>query len=221
MKKIKEYLNFELSKKIKILVSVVFVVGLVSGIMIGGRLFAYAQQFMDSFLDTSRVANIWNLEVYTANGEVKLAQRYCDNTVWFCDLTWRCPGLAGDGNGLLLKRTSEANSQWKIWGTACDTPQCGIDGAQSDNLVADNTIDFSAYYPARQACKAVGARLPTISELQCIYTYRSLFGNLGTSDYWSSTEVNGTQANTVYFATGGTSVLPKTNTYPVRCVRGW
>ncbi|MGW8185274.1 MAG: hypothetical protein ACWGHO_04170 [Candidatus Moraniibacteriota bacterium] len=192
----------------------------------GGIVATYAENFIDSFLDTSRVADTWNVEVDTANGEVKLAQRACDNTVWFCDLAWRCPGLAGDGNGLLVKRANEASAlQWKIWQTACDTPECGIDGGQDgDNLVADNTLDFSAYYPARQACKAVGGRLPTIAELQCIYAYRGSFGNnfnTGTTSHWSSTEYSVTDVRHVDFYNGGVGTYPKTVTRAVRCVRGW
>ncbi|MGW8185269.1 MAG: hypothetical protein ACWGHO_04145 [Candidatus Moraniibacteriota bacterium] len=223
MKKIKEYLNFELSKKIKILVSVVFVIGLVSGIMIGGRLFAYAQQFIDSFLDTSRVANTWNVEVDTANGEVKLAQRSCDNTVWFCDMTWRCPGLMGDGSQLLVRRVDE-NKQWKIWNNDCNTPECGLDGGQAgDMLTADNTFDFSAYYPARQACKAVGGRLPTVAELQCIFSYKSSFGNNFSSStyYWNAEEYSTTQARVVSSYNNSTYYYGKTDSRPFRCVRGW
>ncbi|MGW8185264.1 MAG: hypothetical protein ACWGHO_04120 [Candidatus Moraniibacteriota bacterium] len=215
--KIKDFLKFRGREKIK------FIIGIVLGLAAGGQFFASAENFIDSFLDTSKVSDTWNVEVDTANGEVKLAQRSCDNTVWFCDLTWRCPGLAGDGNGLLVKRTNEANKQWKIWNTACDTPECGIDGGQSDNLVVDNTLDFSAYYPARQACKDVGGRLPTLAELQCIYTYRGTYGiNFGVSPYhwWSSTEVDSGNVNTVYY-TGSVGTVGKASTYLLRCVRGW
>jgi hypothetical protein len=126
MKKIKDFFRFKEFRKTKIIIVVV----LALEILAGGYLLTYAQQFIDSFLDTSRVANTWNVEVDTANGEVKLAQRSCDNSVWFCDMTWRCPGLMGDGNGLLVKRVSEGGKQWKIWNTACDTPECGIDGGR-------------------------------------------------------------------------------------------
>ena len=212
--KIKDFLKFRGREKIK------FIIGIVLGLAAGGHFFAYAENFIDSFLDASRVANTWNVEVDTANGEVKLAQRSCDNTVWFCDMTWRCSGLMGDGNGLLVKRTDESAKQWKIWNDACNTPECGIDGGQGDNLATDNTIDFSAYYPARQACKDVGGRLPTINELQCMYTYRGSFGNnFATDYYWSSTESSASQAYAIY--TTGTYSVNKANGYRFRCVRGW
>jgi len=190
----------------------------------GSILTTYAEQFIDSFLDTSKVSDTWNVEVDTANGEVKLAQRSCDNSVWFCDLTWRCPGLAGDGNGLLVKRTNEGVKQWKIHNNDCDTPECGIDGGQGDNLVTDNTIDFSAYYPARQACKAVGGRLPTINELQCMYTYRGTYGiSFSGSPYywWSSTEYSSSNAYRLYYYNGSASNDYKTSSLFVHCVRGW
>jgi len=215
MKKIKDFFRFKEFRKTKIIIVVV----LALEILAGGYLLTYAQQFIDSFLDTSRVANTWNVEVDTANGEVKLAQRSCDNSVWFCDMTWRCSGLMGDGNGLLVKRTTEGSQQWKIWNNDCDTPQCGIDGGQGDNLVVDNTIDFSAYYPARQACKAVGARLPTTGELSCIYTYRGSFGNAAYGYFWTSTEYNSSSA--YYSQYGGMYPTGKQTSYTVLCVRGW
>jgi hypothetical protein len=192
----------------------------------GGIVATYAEQFIDSFLDISRVADTWNVEVDTANGEVKLAQRSCDNSVWFCDLTHICPGLMGDGSQLLVKRTNETSLQWKTSGTTCDTPECAVDGAQSnDNLTSDNTISFNSlytYYPARDVCKVSGARLPTTAELQCIYYYRGSFGNnFGSSAYWTSTEFSTDRAWYVYFYNGDVSNYYKTHSYPSRCVRGW
>ncbi|MGW8185267.1 MAG: hypothetical protein ACWGHO_04135 [Candidatus Moraniibacteriota bacterium] len=190
---------------------------------VGGSIMTtYAEQFIDSFLDTSRVANTWNVEVDTANGEVKLAQRACDNTVWFCDMTWRCAGTAGDGNGLLVKRTDESGKQWKIWNNACDTPECGIDGGQTDNLVVDNTLDFSAFYPAREACKAVGGRLPTVDEMRCMFTYKASFGNnLASSYYWTSEEYSASEAKGIYYYNAQIVNLTKTDVRYTRCVRGW
>jgi hypothetical protein len=217
-----DFFNFKRFKKIKVAIIIVVMISLVLMGAMGGYIFAYAQQFIDSFLDTSRIADTWNVEVDTVNGEVKLAQRSCDNTVWFCDMTWRCPGLMGDGSGLLVKRTDEGGNAWKIWQNACDTPECGTDGAQNgDNLVADNTFNFGAYYPARQTCKNVGGRLPTLAEIQCIYAYRGTYGTSFYGDYyWTS----GESANAGYawaFYNGGSYEKVKTTGYRFRCVRGW
>ncbi|NCA93939.1 MAG: DUF1566 domain-containing protein, partial [Sphingobacteriia bacterium] len=77
-------------------------------------------------------------------------------------------------------------------------------------------------YPARQACKEAGGRLPTSSELECIYTNRVSFGNnFGTSYYWSSTENSTTNARNVNFDGGSSNYYAKTNANSVRCVRGW
>ncbi|NCA93815.1 MAG: DUF1566 domain-containing protein [Sphingobacteriia bacterium] len=97
-----------------------------------------------------------------------------------------------------------------------------MDGGQvGDELVADNTVNF-VDYPARQACKDAGGRLPTLSELQCIYTNRVSFGNnFGTSHYWSSTEGSTTSARNMNFNDGGTHYGGKTNPDSVRCVLGW
>ncbi|MDP2685231.1 MAG: hypothetical protein Q8P20_09440, partial [bacterium] len=68
---------------------------------------------------------------------------------------------------------------WKTSNTACDTPQCGQDGGQNgDELVSDNTVDFSLY-TARNGCKAIGGRLPTLAELACIYTNRTSYNSQG------------------------------------------
>ncbi|QQS60943.1 MAG: hypothetical protein IPN70_03575 [Candidatus Moraniibacteriota bacterium] len=113
---------------------------------------------------------------------------------------------------------------WKTTQTNCDTPQCGLNGGQNDdNLVADNSVDFSLY-PARNACKNMGegGRLPTLLEFQCIYTNRAVYDDYGglSTYHWLNTENSTTYAH--YFdstvARGG--VYHKTNSYSVRCVRG-
>jgi hypothetical protein len=218
--------NFFKSKKFEKSKIIIFVLGTAFGISVGNYFLVYAENFIDSFLDTSRVANTWNVEVDTANGEVKLAQRACDNSLWFCDLAWRCAGTAGDGSQLLVRRANEASKQWKIWNNACDTPQCGQDGAQmGDKLTSDSTIDLSGHYPAQQACKDIGGRLPTVAEMQCILTYRSLFGNNFNTSYWhwtseeSSNAANTRCINTYYNRVEECSKTNASNY--VRCVRGW
>ena len=220
MGRIKDFLKSKKFEKSKL---IIFVLGTAFGVSVGNYFLVYAEQFIDSFLDGSRVSGTWNVEVDTANGEVKLATRSCDNSIWFCDLTWRCPGLAGDGTGLLVKR-EDNYGQWKIWNDACNTPECDIDGAQyGDKMSVDNTIDFSAYYPARQACKAVGGRLPTIAEMQCMISYGGSFGsNFGYEYYWTSEESsNSLYARWVYSYNNGVGEDHKTNARYMRCVRGW
>ena len=89
-------------------------------------------------------------------------------------------------------------------------------------MVADNTVNFSSY-PARDACKAIGGRLPTKDELAAIYTYRvSKFGNNFQSDtYWSSTEDNAYDAYYESFSDGSQSNTSKLYSTYVRCVQGW
>lgn len=219
IRKIVTWMN---SNKLKFVISTV-ALSMAAG---GGYLFAYAQQFMDTFLDTSRIADTWNVDVDTANGEVKLAQRSCDNTVWFCDLTNLCASSFNDGTRLLVKRANEAGTyQWKNSETACNTPECGIDGGQGDNFVVDNTINFNTlYYPAREACKAVGGRLPSPSELQCMWQYRTTLGNNFASNNWSSQERDTNYAyctNSSYYGNFNPTYTTKTTSYSVRCVRSW
>jgi uncharacterized protein (TIGR02145 family) len=111
--------------------------------------------------------------------------------------------------------------QWKNANTSCVGPQCAS-ASDGNNLVADNTVNF-ANYPARDYCKSIGGRLPTKTELQCIYNNKVTFGdNFGTSHYWSATENDSTTAAYVLFSDGSTSPThSKTDSYSVRCVKGW
>ncbi|HBR79588.1 MAG TPA: hypothetical protein DEA46_04135 [Candidatus Moranbacteria bacterium] len=218
MKKIKAYWQKN-PKKRKLMMFGVVVVGMA----LSFGLYALAQSFIDSFLDTTRIANTWNVNVDTGAGEIKLADKTCDDGVWFCSLSTTCTNSLGDGTNIIVKRVNETGSkQWKPANTACDKPNCATDGGQDgDNLVADNTVNFSGY-PAQDACKMAGGRLPTISELQCIYANRTIFGNnFGTSYYWSATEGSTTYARLVNFNDGNSNYNLKTNSYSVRCVRGW
>jgi hypothetical protein len=202
----------------------VAVVAFVTSAVFWKQFSAFAQSVLDSFSDTSRVADEWNVTVDTTSGEVKLAEKTCDNAVWFCDLNSLCENSLGDGDFIIVKRTNEtATQQWKTSNTDCDRPQCGQDGGQEgDNLVADNTIDFSDY-PARDLCKDAGGRLPTLEELQCIYANRVSFGdNFLIENYWSGSEASTMLAEIVRFGSdGSTTSVNKINNRQIRCVFGW
>lgn len=193
-------------------------------LVVGGKyLVAFAEQFIDSFTTTDRVARTWNTTVDTGAGTVKLSTRSCDDGTWFCSLTTTCANILGDGSYIIVKRDNESSIyKWKTTDTACDKPQCGTDGgANGDNLVVDNTVNFGVY-SARDACKSAGGRLPTKDELLCIYANRTSFGNnFGSSVYWSSTEDSTAYAWYVLFSNGNTDIVDKSFAYSVRCVRGW
>jgi len=187
---------------------------------------AFAQSVIDSFTTTDKIDDTWNVEVDTTNGEVKLAEQSCDAGTWFCGTGYDdvCTNTLGDGDYILVALADESSTkQWKTANTNCDLPECGQDGGQDgDNLVADNTISFSSY-PARDACKTIGGRLPTVSELQCIYANMATFGdNFNTSSsYWSSTEYLEAYASNVSFDNGNAYNNYKTGLRLVRCVQGW
>ena len=111
------------------------------------------------------------------------------------------------------------------WGPnpgSCVGPQCalGIDPNYTSmySLVADNGVDFTSY-PARNACKSLGGRLPNMKELTAIYAGNASYGNnFQTASYWSATEEDTPYARVVYFfgyIYGGS----KSNGSRVRCVR--
>ncbi len=138
-----------------------------------------------------------------------------------CDEPW---GYIGICSGIEVNFTDISGTKlWKTSNTNCDTPQCGINGGQDgDNLVdpvANPSVDFSLY-PAQNACKAIGGRLPTKPELACIYTNRASLGSFQSDYYWSSTENDTAYAWRQYFSNGDVDLYGKTGSYYVRCVRG-
>lgn len=89
------------------------------------------------------------------------------------------------------------------------------------NPQTNPTVDFSEY-PAQNACKVIGGRLPTTQELKAIYTDKvTTYGNNFTvNHYWSSTEYDNTFAFTVYSGDNYAYGRSKTMATRVRCVSG-
>jgi len=119
---------------------------------------------------------------------------------------------------------------YKTTSDAVASPQgaTGLDPNYLSNmsLVSPQTnsgVDFSAY-PAQNACKAIGGRLPNTQELHAIYAGRATYGNnfqTTYSDfYWSSTDSVVSNAETVGFNDDGWSDGVKTWLEHVRCVSG-
>jgi len=116
---------------------------------------------------------------------------------------------------------------YRTTNTAVASPQgaTGLDPNYPSymSLVSPQTnpgVDFSAY-PAQNACKAIGGRLPNMQELLAIYTGRASYGNnFQAINFWSSTEYDSTIAYYVYFSVGGTAGENKTGSLSVRCVSG-
>jgi len=132
--------------------------------------------------------------------------------------------------------TGTATPQWKTTNTTCASPQCTTAGPVAETqsgytgtmgLVADNAVDFALStspptYPARDACKALGGRLPTIAELVEMYNYKSTYGNnFQSSYYWSSTDESSLYARIVGLSTGGigSGTMNSTTNWYTRCVR--
>jgi hypothetical protein len=187
-----------------------------------GYLFVRAQSVTDTYNNDSKITASWNISTSTS-GEIRLAGRDCDIYNWYCAASTTCANYLGDGDFIIVyNQDAPSMMRWKTTNTACDQPQCSIVGGQSgDNLKADNTIDFGSY-PARDYCKSIGGRLPTIDELSCIYNNKASFGSFVTSNnYISGTELNAGQFNYIYFTTGGVNPGGKDGDYYLRCVKGW
>ena len=98
-------------------------------------------------------------------------------------------------------------------GTSCSAMFEGVYYVDSANAV---------WATAVSNCTALclNCALPTLTELQCIYTNRANFGNnFAATNYWSATETGSLNAYYVSFANGGTYNFYKTLSYSVRCVR--
>jgi len=118
--------------------------------------------------------------------------------------------------------------QYKISNTPVVSPNgvAGLDIAPyNTNLVLVSpqiypNVDFSEY-PAQNACKAIGGRLPSRLELSAIYagkvtTYGNNFQPYG---YWSPTEFGNTNSLYVHPIDGATNSLSKNGFAYVRCVK--
>ncbi len=131
-------------------------------------------------------------------------------------------GNAIGTNGLL---------KWKTTQTACASPQCTVvfnrepSFPSAYTLVASNAFDFTMStspptYPARDACKVIGGRLPTMQELFAIDTDKASYGNnFQEYYYWATTQYDNTQAFSKFINNPNYSALPKDNDFFVRCVK--
>jgi hypothetical protein len=118
------------------------------------------------------------------------------------------------------------DSSATTWGpsSSCATPQCAADTESGytgyNALVASNAVNFvTTSYPARQACKALGGRLPTITELTCMYTNGASYGLPSSGIYWSSVESDAGDVWSVNFGYGDVNGYPKSGSNSVRCVK--
>ena len=90
------------------------------------------------------------------------------------------------------------------------------------NRIIFHRFYFSAY-PARQACKNIGGRLPVTREIIAIYNGRASYGNNFNmvqyqAYYWTASEFNGTSSMEMNFYTDDWGYMSKTNNGNVRCV---
>jgi len=112
--------------------------------------------------------------------------------------------------------------QWKTSGTDCNTPQCGLNGAQGGDTLVDPitnpSVDFSEY-PAQNACRAFSGRLPTQSETACIYLNQVSLGSLQIGDYWTNAEYSSMGAWLQNSYGNGTNLAGKFGSFYVHCVR--
>ena len=133
-----------------------------------------------------------------------------------------------DGPAFLVKQV------WKPSQTDCVSPQCSKtiapapDPIYPTNMVlidpiVNSGVDFSGY-PAQEACRLKGGRLPTMAELFAIYAGK-VAGRYGAFDtnqnysYWSTTDRNTPTVWTVDFSIGQLWMNNKNLSGSTRCVK--
>ena len=155
----------------------------------------------------------------TCAAAAECASGICTSSV--CKGKW-LGGTCLTNNAIYVYATDSAAATWGP-SSSCTSPQCatGLDPAYPANsaLVVSNGVDFSSF-PARNACKALGGRLPTVTELTCMYINRASYGLPSSGLYWSSVETNASYAWYFNFLLGAASYGDKNYAYSVRCVRG-
>ncbi len=137
-------------------------------------------------------------------------------------------GTAMSGKLVYYQNLASTAYTWGPVGQTCPSTHCATNvdpgNPTYNSLLADNSISFTSY-PARDACKTDGGRLPTISELAELYTRKNSgdYGdNFGTSFYLSSAEYdsNNNYALQYSFNTGNPSIKAKNSGgASIRCVR--
>jgi hypothetical protein len=212
-------LSFKTTKA-KVLIGLASLIIIASALIWGQSFIAFAQSVIDSFNDQTKIADTWRISTSTL-GQIQIAAKDCNILTWFCLASTTCPNYLDDGAYIIVAQDDATTTRkWKTVNTDCGQPQCGNNGGQ-DNFKADNTLSFASY-PARDYCKSIGGRLPTIDELECIYNNRASFGSFVSGDYWSSTEYSATNAWYYRFSLGTPYyTFYKSSDYYVRCVLGW
>ena len=126
------------------------------------------------------------------------------------------------GSTVKIVSTDEASETWDYYGTTTGATST-TDGVANTNRIAANSA-------AAKWCRAKGAAwyLPATEELSAVYnnkaklntTLSSVGGTqLGTGDYWSSTEYNRNFACSINFSDGSGGGNGKDHSYSVRAVR--
>ena len=135
--------------------------------------------------------------------------------------------VSGNVPGLqIYKNDLSGTYQYKTTDTSCDTPQCSQDGGQDgDELVSPQIytdVDFTQY-PAQNACKAIGGRIPSITELASIYSERVSYGFSPIYDYYVTSLEYSSSFYYVYLMQENypEGNISKTIPYNVRCVRDY
>ena len=90
--------------------------------------------------------------------------------------------------------------------------------ANADATSSTSNFDWA---DANTSClnQGLGLRLPSVEELNAMYTLRATIGGFSSAWYWSATSYNSDYAYSQYFGNGSQDIGYKLSGYRVRCVR--
>lgn len=110
---------------------------------------------------------------------------------------------------------SSAYTYWKNTQTACEPPQCSSGVLSADNV----NVDFSLY-AARNNCRSLGGRMPSVTEMKCINTNKAHYTGIynGTA-FMTNKEYNLAYAVAVDTSTGNETTVVKTSSSYYICVK--
>ncbi|MDD5693268.1 MAG: hypothetical protein WC437_02845 [Patescibacteria group bacterium] len=164
---------------------------------------------------------------YTGNVTGPGGTGTCSTRVTVTPSSWIAGRGSLVGKSIYNIDTGNLNLAWKTSDTSCTSTECtiGLDGSfpsaySLKNPQTNPGVNFSAY-PAQNACKAIGGRLPTTGELGAILADTVYYGNnFAMNPYWTATQTSATGAydyinfSPPFLATGG-----KTALFNVRCIK--
>lgn len=131
--------------------------------------------------------------------------------------------ISGETHGLIVSTYNiSTGAAWGCSGTTINTGTSLGTGLNNTNLINNSCVSNSK---AAALCLNYTSGvyndwyLPSYSELNLLYQYKSIIGGFSSTYYWSSSQINSTSAWSINFANGSFVNTSKSNLVYVRAIR--